>query len=254
MGRLDGKVVLITGVGSGIGRAAAQLFAEQGASVFGVDRNASACEALALDLAQKQLRFECWVADLARQPACAEAVARCSEAYGRVDVLYNNAGISVIEPFEQVSQSTLEHILAVNFMSVFYLCQQVIPGMKQQGGGTIINTASELAIVAQPLYAAYCASKGAVLAFTRALALEYAQDQIRINALCPGPIDTPMLQQEFAEAADPVTAQQQGVATMPIGRLGRPEEIAQVALFLASDAPSLMQGAALVVDGAKTIL
>ncbi|NJR65164.1 MAG: SDR family oxidoreductase [Leptolyngbyaceae cyanobacterium CRU_2_3] len=127
----------------------------------------------------------------------------------------------------------------MNFLSVFYLCQQVIPKMHQ--GGVIINTASELAIVAQPLYTAYCASKGAVLSFTRSLALEYAQSNIRINALCPGPIDTPMLQQEFNLDSDPIKAQEQGIATMPIGRLGKPEEIAQVALFLASEAPALMQ-------------
>jgi NAD(P)-dependent dehydrogenase (short-subunit alcohol dehydrogenase family) len=126
--------------------------------------------------------------------------------------------------------------------------------MQQQGHGVIINTASELAIVAQPFYAAYCASKGAVLSFTRALALEYAQANIRINALCPGPIDTPMLQQEFNVDSDPVEARNQGIATMPIGRLGTPEEIAQVALFLAADAPALMHGASIVVDGAKTIL
>jgi NAD(P)-dependent dehydrogenase (short-subunit alcohol dehydrogenase family) len=124
----------------------------------------------------------------------------------------------------------------------------------QHRGGVIINTASELAVVAQPLYTAYCASKGAVLSFTRALALEYAQSNIRINALCPGPIDTPMLQQEFDLDADPLTAKAQGIASMPIGRLGTPEEIAQVALFLATDAPALMHGASLIVDGAKTIL
>jgi NAD(P)-dependent dehydrogenase (short-subunit alcohol dehydrogenase family) len=140
------------------------------------------------------------------------------------------------------------------FQLCFFLCQGVLPVMQQQGGGVIINTASELAIVAQPLYAAYCATKGAVLSLTRALALEYAQANIRINALCPGPIDTPMLQQEFDLADNPDQAKAEGTATMPIGRLGRPEEIAQVALFLASEAPGLMQGAALVVDGGKTIL
>ncbi|MBC7969170.1 MAG: SDR family oxidoreductase, partial [Verrucomicrobia bacterium] len=124
---------------------------------------------------------------------------------------------------------------------------------QQQGGGVVINTASELAIVAQPLYTAYCATKGAVLSLTRALALEYAKDNIRINALCPGPIATPMLQGEFDQADDPAQAEAEGIATMPIGRLGTPAEIAQVALFLASDAPALMHGAALVVDGGKTI-
>jgi NAD(P)-dependent dehydrogenase (short-subunit alcohol dehydrogenase family) len=252
MDRLAGKVALITGVGSGIGKAATRLFCEQGATVFGVDRNLEAGQALSQELQNKQQSFHFMAADLSTETGCAEGVRQCYETCGQINILYNNVGISTVAPFQQTDATTLEKIMAVNFLSVFYLCQQVIPYMQQ--GGVIINTASELAIVAQPLYTAYCASKGAVLSFTRALALEYAKSNIRINALCPGPIDTPMLQQEFERDADPVTAQAQGVATMPIGRFGKPEEIAQVALFLASDAPALLHGATLVVDGAKTIL
>jgi NAD(P)-dependent dehydrogenase (short-subunit alcohol dehydrogenase family) len=251
---LDGKVALITGIGSGIGLAAARLFCQHGAEVFGVDRNHKAGEALTQELQGQDQKFYFYAADLSTAAACQQVVSQCCKIYNRVDILYNNAGISEVKPFSDTDATTLERILAVNFMSVFYLCQQVMPIMQRQGGGTIINTASELAIVAQPLYSAYCASKGAVLSFTRALALEYAQKNIRINALCPGPIDTPMLQQEFDLDPDPVTAKEQGIATMPIGRLGRAEEIAQVALFLASTAPRLMHGASLVVDGAKTIL
>jgi NAD(P)-dependent dehydrogenase (short-subunit alcohol dehydrogenase family) len=254
MNRLQNKVAMITGIGSGIGRAAAKLFCEQGASVFGVDRHVSAGESLAADLGAQTYQFEFYAADLSTLAGCTQAVEACCRTYNQIDILYNNAGISAVLPFEETDRITLEQIMAVNFMSVFYLCQQVIPVMKRQGGGVIINTASELAIVAQPRYAAYCASKGAVLSLTRALALEYAQANIRINALCPGPIDTPMLQQEFDIEADPLQAKAQGIATMPIGRLGLPEEIAQVALFLAADAPALMQGSAIVVDGAKTIL
>lgn len=254
MRQLDGKVVLITGVSSGIGRASAQLFAEAGASVFGVDCATEAGEALAAELLHKNLKFYFFAADISTEQAARETVSLCYQIYGRIDILYNNAGISVVEPFHQVTATTLERILAVNFMSVFYFCQQAIPIMKQQGGGVIINTASELAIVAQPLYSAYCASKGAVLSFTRALALEYAQDNIRINALCPGPVDTKMLQMEFDIDPIPAKAREANIATMPIGRLGKPEEIASVALFLASDAPALLHGASLVIDGAKTIL
>lgn len=253
MGRLDGKVALITGVGSGIGRAAARLFAIAGAQVFGVDRDRTAGESLVVELHQENLAFYFYAVDLSTNGAAIETVQECRSLYGRVDILYNNVGISVVEPFTAVTATTLEKILAVNFMSVFYLCQQVIPLMQQQGDGVIINTASELAIVAQPLYSAYCASKGAVLAFTRALALEYATSNIRINAICPGPIDTPMLNQEFEQDADPIRAKAEGVATIPIARLGKPEEIAQVALYLASEAPAFMQGSAIVIDGGKTI-
>ncbi len=254
MGRLDGKVALITGVSSGIGRAATTLFIEAGAIVFGVDRNADAGQSLIAELQDKGRSLHFLAADLSTESACIEVIRHTYERAGRIDILYNNAGILILSPFTQTNAETLEHIFAVNFKSVFYLCQQVIPHMQQQGSGVIINTASELAIVAQPLYAAYCATKGAVLSLTRALALEYAKDNIRINALCPGPVATPLLQQEFDLAADPNQAEQEGISAMPIGRLGKPEEIAQVALFLASDAPALMQGASIVVDGGKTIL
>lgn len=253
MGRLDGKVALLTGIASGIGRAAVALFLAEGARVFGVDRNEAAGHALAETLNAAE-RFHFFAADLVQETACRQAVEQCCETYGRIDILYNNAGIALIEPFASTDVEMLERVMAVNFKSVFYLCQQAIPKMQQQGGGVVINTASELAIVAQPLYSAYCASKGAVLSFTRALALEYARDQIRINALCPGPIETPMLQSEFDRADDPTQARADGIATMPIGRLGDPAEVAQVALFLASDAPALMHGAAIVVDGGKTII
>ncbi|KAM3094485.1 SDR family NAD(P)-dependent oxidoreductase [Phormidesmis sp. 146-35] len=250
--KLDRKVVVITGVGSGIGRSAAQIFAQAGATVFGVDVDIKAGRSLAQELSS--LKFEFFAADLSEQQGAVETIAACHQTYGRVDVLYNNAGISVVEPFLTVSQATLEKILAVNFLATFYLCRQVIPIMQQQKAGVIINTASELAVVAQPLYSAYCASKGAVLSFTRALALEYARDNIRINALCPGPIDTQMLDQEFELDADPTKAREDSIAGMPIARLGQPDEIAQVALFLASDAPRLLHGSTLLVDGGKTIL
>ena len=254
MNRLARKVVIITGIGSGIGQAAARLFCEEGAIVFGVDQNVETGQTIAKELQAKGQKFQFYTADLSTVAACTEVIQQCHATYGKIDVLYNNAGISSVVPFTETDPALLERIMMVNFMSVFYLCQQVIPIMQQQRNGVIINTASELSIVAQPLYTAYCASKGAVLSFTRALALEYARSSIRINALCPGPIDTPMLQQEFDVDADPQRSREQGIATMPIGRFGKPEEVAQVALFLASEAPSLMHGAAIVVDGAKTIM
>jgi NAD(P)-dependent dehydrogenase (short-subunit alcohol dehydrogenase family) len=254
MGRLDGKVALITGIGSGIGRAAARLFCEAGATVFGVDHHHDSGVSVAEELADWGDRFHFYQADLSQEAECIQVVEQCILQCDRLDILYNNAGISVIAPFTETHIATLTEIMAVNFQAVYLLCQQALPIMQTQGDGVIINTASELAIVAQPLYAAYCASKGAVLSLTRALALEYAQDNIRINALCPGPIDTPMLQQEFDQAESPDQAKAAGIATMPIGRLGHPEEIAQVALYLASEAPALLHGASLVVDGAKTIL
>lgn len=254
MRKLDGKVALITGIGAGIGRAAARLFAESGAIVFGVDRDANTGKLFMQELHETGLQFEFFQADLTDATSIAPLVEQCWRTYGQIDVLYNNAGISIVEPFLEVTPANLERLMAVNFLATFYLCQQVIPKMLQQGDGVIINTASELSVVAQPLYTAYCASKGAVLSFTKALALEYAQTNLRINAISPGPIDTGMLQSEFAIDSHPDQARQAAIATMPIGRFGTPEEIAQVALYLASDAPRLLHGAALLVDGAKTIL
>ena len=251
MKQLDQKIVVITGIGAGIGRSAARIFAEAGATVFGVDVNVEAGQSLSEEL--NSLKFQFFAADLSEQQAAVQAIAACHETYGRVDVLYNNAGISIVEPFLMVSQATLEKIFAVNFLSTFYLCQQVIPIMQQQKEGVIINTASELAVVAQPMYSAYCATKGAVLSFTRALALEYARDNISINALCPGPVETQLLNREFELDADPIKAREESIAGMPIARLGQPDEIAQVALFLARDAPRLLHGATLLVDGGKTI-
>ncbi|MBW4519908.1 MAG: SDR family oxidoreductase [Scytolyngbya sp. HA4215-MV1] len=252
MARLTGKVTLITGIASSIGQAAARLFTAEGASVFGVDGDRLLGEALAAELQEQQRSFQFWAADLADSAAIAETIARCQQTFGRVDVLYNNASISMLEPFNEVSLITLERMMAINFRATFSLCQHVIPGMKRRGGGVIINTASEGASVAQPHLTAYSASQGAVLALTRALALEYARDNIRINALCPGAIESNQLNQEFALAPDPASAKQARIATIPIGRLGQPEEIAKVALFLASEAPSLMQGTSLIVDGGST--
>ena len=251
MHQLDQKVAVITGVGAGIGRSAARIFAQAGAIVWGIDINAEAGRSLSAELSS--LKFQFFEADLSDPEAAKNAIAHCHQTHDRVDILYNNAGISVVEPFLTVSPATLEKIFAVNFLSTFYLCQQVIPIMQQQQSGVIINTASELAIVAQPLYSAYCASKGAVLAFTRALALEYARDNIRINTLCPGPVETQLLNQEFEQEADPIEAKAAAIAQMPINRLGDPDEIAQVALYLASAAPRLLHGGTLVVDGGKSI-
>ena len=235
MTQLTGKVTLITGIASPIGQATARLFTAAGASVFGVDDDFTAGEALAAELQQQQRTFQFWTADLADPAAIAETIARCQQTYGRIDVLYNNANLSIIESFNEVSSTTLERIMAVNFKATFSLCQHVIPGMKRRGGGVIINTASELENVARPLATAYSASKGAVLAFTRALALEYAPDHIRVNILCPDTIAAPI--------PTPERAKPEENAIPTIEHFGAPEEVAKVALRLASEAPSLMPGA-----------
>jgi 3-oxoacyl-[acyl-carrier protein] reductase len=164
----------------------------------------------------------------------------------------NAAGISAIAPAAVTSRAGIEELLGVNLIAPMMLCAAVLPEMRAAGRGCIINIVSELALVAQPGFTAYCASKGGLLAYTRALALECAHDGIQVNAICPGPVDTPMLRREFASTEDPEAECEAAVSTMPIGRLGEASEIAHIALFLAN-APGIMQGAVIVADGGKTL-
>jgi NAD(P)-dependent dehydrogenase (short-subunit alcohol dehydrogenase family) len=159
-----------------------------------------------------------------------------------------------LKPITETTEADWDNILGVNLKGVFFGCKHAIPWMVKQSGGVIVNTASELAIVAQPLYGAYCASKGGVLALTRALSLEWVSQGIRINAICPGPIKTPMLQAEFDLGADPKAEEVSAIRSIPAGRLGTAEEVARVALFLASEDAEFVHGAAITVDGGKTIL
>jgi 3-oxoacyl-[acyl-carrier protein] reductase len=245
---------MITGAGSGIGRATAIAFARSGAQVVAIDFNAAELEKTRWLLEQEGKNCHAIAADVSREAEVADAIGQTVEQFGRLDVLHNNAGISILKLVTETTESELDRLLGVNFKGVFFGCKYAIPPMLRQGGGVIINTASELAIVAQPLYTAYCATKGAVLSLTRALAVEWAAQGIRVNAICPGPIDTPMLHAEFDQSADPQIEKQAVVQTIPVGRLGVPEEIADVAVFLASDEARFMHGAAVTVDGGKTAL
>lgn len=240
---LSGRRCLVTGAASGIGRAIALRFAAAGAMVAGVDRDADGLSGMPLLPVVEDL-----AADAGAERACICA----RTALGTIDILVNAAGISRIRAADAFDDAETSAIMAINLIAPMRLCAAVLPGMRNAGGGAIVNLVSELALVAQPGFTAYCASKGGLLAYTRALALECAPVGIRVNALCPGPIDTPMLQAEFAACADPELERVSTVAGIPIGRLGRVEEVAEAALFLAT-APPLIQGAALVADGGKTL-
>lgn len=248
------KVVLITGAGSGIGRATALLFAKEGAKVVVTDVDASKAEETRSQIEQDGGTAIAITLDVSQEMQVAGAIATTIETFGCIDILHNNAGISVLKPITETTEADLDRLIGINLKGVVFGCKHTIPAMRDQGGGVIINTASELAIVGQPLYSAYCATKGAILSLTRALAAEWAEQGIRINAVCPGPIQTPMLQAEFDLAADPEDEQKAAVRSIPAGRLGRPEDIARVVLFLASDDAQFMHGAAVVADGGKTIL
>jgi 3-oxoacyl-[acyl-carrier protein] reductase len=251
--KLQNKVVLITGAGSGIGRATALLLAKEGAKVVVTDIDASSAEETRSQIEQNGGIAHTIALDVSQEAQVAGAISTTLETFDRLDILHNNAGISVLKRITETTEADLDRLIGINLKGVVFGCKHAIPAMLAQGGGVIINTASELAFVGQPLYSAYCTTKGAVLSLTRALATEWADQGIRVNAICPGPTQTPMLQTEFNLAADPEGEEKATVRSIPAGRLGTPEDIARVVLFLASDDAQFVHGAAIVADGGRTI-
>ena len=248
MGRLDGKVAVITGAAGGIGREAAVLFSEEGASVCVADVSAEAGEEAAA--ACREAFFQqVEVTD----PASVDAMyAAAVERYGGVDVVYNNAGIMPADDASvlETEPAAWDRVLDVNAKGVFLCCRHGIPRLLERGGGSVINVASFVALVgAATSQIAYTASKGAVLSLTRELAVEFARQGVRVNALCPGPVETPLLMRLFED--DPAAYERRRVH-LPMGRLAKAREIALGALFLASDESSYVNGSTFLVDGGLT--
>jgi NAD(P)-dependent dehydrogenase (short-subunit alcohol dehydrogenase family) len=248
MGRLDGKVVVITGAGGGIGREAAVLFSEEGASVCVADVSAEQGEETAA--ACREAVFQ--PVDVADSASVEAMYAATAERYGGIDVLYNNAGIMPADDASvlETAPDAWDRVPDVNAKAVFLCCQHGIPHLLERGGGSVINVASFVALVgAATSQIAYTASKGAVLSLTRELAVEFARCGVRVNALCPGPVETPMLMRLFQD--DPAAYERRRVH-LPMGRLAKAREIALGALFLASDESSYVTGATFLVDGGLT--
>lgn len=252
--KLVGLTALVTGTSSGIGQAIAKLFAVNGAKVYGADIDAEEGKVMEAELSGSAGSFIFREVNLLDGLSIGRWVEWVRSKESRIDILCNVAGISKVASIEATDEKLLLDTLGVNFLASYRLCKLVVPIMKEQKKGVVINVASELALVAQPDFTAYCASKGAVVSFSRSLALEVALDGIRVNILCPGPVETPMLNAEFEHFSDPKASRNEAVSTIPLGRLGTPDEIAKVALFLSTDDASFIQGASIMVDGGKTLM
>ena len=252
MGALSGKRALITGAASGIGRATALLFAREGAAVAVADLDEAGGQAVVGDIRQaggQAIYIHC---DVTRAADCRRAVEHTVAELGGLDILFNNAGIIRRATVIDTDEADWDRVMAVNVKSIFLMSKVAVPVMAAAGGGVIVNTASGWGLVGGQQAAVYCASKGAVVLLTKAMALDHGPQNIRVNCICPGDTDTAMLRREAEQLGEPAERFLAGSAQRPLGRIGRPEEIAQAALYLASGAASYVTGTALVVDGGGT--
>jgi NAD(P)-dependent dehydrogenase (short-subunit alcohol dehydrogenase family) len=255
-GRLSNKVAIITGATSGIGKATALLFAEQGADLVLTGRRAALGKTVEAECRQKGVRCVFVEADQTKPEDCQRAVETTLKEFDRIDILFNNAGIVTQGTAETTSEDVWQDTLNINVTAVWRMCKLVIPHMKKQGKGVIVNNGSDWSVVAGTNALPYVMSKGAVGLMTKAMALDHAREGIRVNAVCPG--DTFVdrwIEKGYFEGSDPVTldeAMKESSAYIPMGRFGKPEEIAQAVLFLASDESSFVTGHLLLVDGGNT--
>lgn len=250
--KLNQRVAVITGAGSGIGRAMALQFSREGAHILAADVNQTAVEVTASEIVGTGGKCETCVVDVTSPEQVRRMVDVALQAYDRIDILCNNAGIGSTTDVVACEPDEWDRVMAVNVKSVFLGCKYVIPHMLEQGGGVIVNTASVAGMVGLPKRAVYSASKGAVIALTRQVAIEYVEQNIRVNCICPGTVDSPWVGRLLDQSDDPQAARAALVARQPMGRLGTPEEIAAAALYLASDDAAFITGTGLVIDGGLT--
>jgi len=251
-GRLAGKVAFITGAGSGIGQATALLFAQTGARVCTVDLDPASAQATAGSITGWGGQALSTAADVSASDHVRRAVDACLQHFGRIDILVNCAGIGSTQTVVDTPEDLWDRVFAVNVRGTFLCCKAIVSHMIEAGGGTIINIASVAGMVGLKNRAAYCASKGAVISLTQAIAVDHVGQHIRCNCICPGTVDSPWVARLLAAAPDPAAERAALVARQPMGRLGTPEEIARAALYLASDDAAFITGSSLVIDGGLT--
>jgi NAD(P)-dependent dehydrogenase (short-subunit alcohol dehydrogenase family) len=250
--RLPDKTALVTGAGAGIGAAIARRFAREGAFVYVTDRDAASAAATAAAIAAEGGRATAAALDVTDEAACAVAVATVEREQGRLDVLVNNAGIGHVGTVLQTTADDLDRLYAVNVRGVFTLSKAALPGMVARRGGVIVNLASIGGVVGIRDRAAYCTTKFAVVGLTQCMALDHADDGIRVNCICPGRVETPFVQARLAEYPDPEAARREMTATQALRRMASPDEIAAAALYLASDEAAFVTGTPFIIDGGWT--
>jgi 3-oxoacyl-[acyl-carrier protein] reductase len=252
--RLQDKVALVTGAGSGMGEGIAVLFAKEGAKVSVIDIDATTGQKTADLIKQAGSEAQFINADVTKASDVERMIRKTVGTYGKLDIIVNNAGFPMGPiPIEEVEESLYDRIMAVNVKSIYLTARYVVPIMRKQGGGVIINITSIAGVRPRPNMNVYCASKGGAIVLTKAMAIELASDKIRVNSVGPVAADTPMLAKFIGEDKDYEAGKAKFIATIPLGRLATPEDIAQAVLYLASDEASLVTGVNLEVDGGRGI-
>lgn len=248
--KLQGKTAIITGAAAGIGAATAELFAREGANVVAVDIDAATLHSLANTLGPACVPVQ---ADVSQRADVKRVLETTLARFSRLDILFNNAGVVPPGTVDLIAEDVWDRAMAINVKSMYLFCHSAIPIFKKQGAGVILNTASATALRAVPDRACYTATKAAVVGLTKSMALDYVKNNIRVNCLCPGTVETPSLSQRLAAFPNPAEARKNFVARQPMGRFGSAEEIAAAALYLVSDEAAFVTGVAFPIDGGLTI-
>ena len=247
------RVALVTGASSGFGAAIAKELGSGGHVVLAAGRDAARTEGVVADIVAGGAAAEAWVGDLTAAGACEDLAAACRARFGRLDALVNSAGVFYSALAEDTTDEEWDETIAVNLTAVFKLSRAALPLLRESGGGVILNLASDWGLIGGRGGAAYCASKGGVVLMTKAMALDHAKENIRVNAICPTSFLTPMIEGEFRRrGVDFAAGVAEEAAAIPLGRLGHPEEVAKLVAYLASDAAALITGAAIPIDGGTT--